>query len=280
MADTDCKTGTCNALTCLTAGPGDADAYCTLEDCHADTDCPGGYWCDTVRDPHQICGKPKPDATTCGTTTDPCVDPSKDATNGTTYEPGPYCTERNECRLRSQCDACTSDLDCSVAGQHCVNGNCAAGCNTDGDCVNGYECTSGACVPRSGSCAPAAAGGGKLCDSCRTQADCGTDLLCGELEPGGLRACLSQSNASCNSDADCPKAVSGLHAMCIDERIEVSAGQPGYHTCYIAPFFTANDSFDCFCQNKGSACYLNTDCCGGSCFGANAAAQTPGTCLK
>jgi hypothetical protein len=282
MADTDCKMGgTCQALTCLTAGSGDADAYCTLKDCQTDANCPGGYWCDTVRDPHQICGKPKPNPSVCGTTSDPCVDPSMDMANGTTYEPGQFCTQRNECVKRSQCSPCTTDVDCSfiAAGAHCTQGSCALDCGSDADCVNGFHCTSGSCVPRAGSCAPAQPGTGAICSPCRVQADCGTGLICEELELGGFRACLYTGAATCTSDGQCPKTVTGLHLFCADASGQpVQAGETG--TCGPAPYFPATLSLDCWCANKGAPCLLPSDCCGGACFGADPVNMVPGVCSK
>ncbi len=274
-----CKVGTCKALVCLSSGSGDADAYCTLDDCHGDSDCPGGYVCDTIRDPHQICGGATPDPNVGGTTTDPCVDPSKNAANGTTYAAGQFCTQRNQCRIRAQCDPCTTDLDCSlVAGRHCAQGNCAEDCASDADCVNGFVCTSGECLPRSGSCS-AAAGTGKFCDNCRTQADCGKGLLCAELDPGGARTCLNETGSACTSDATCPTSPSGLHAICADARLELSPGQPGYDTCYIAPFVVATGKFGCWAGNKGAGCYEGTtDCISKKCVGADPVNMVPGVC--
>src|SRR5262249_166069 len=44
-----CTDAECKPMTCLTAGPGDADAYCTKHDCKSDADCPGGYTCGITR---------------------------------------------------------------------------------------------------------------------------------------------------------------------------------------------------------------------------------------
>jgi hypothetical protein len=275
----NCTVGTCQALTCLTRGSGDADAYCTLDDCRTGADCPSGFACDAVSDPHQICGQPAPSANLCGTTKDPCVDPTKNAANGTTYAAGQFCTQRNQCRILAQCDACTSDVDCSlVPGRHCTMGNCADDCATDADCVNGFECTSGECVPRSGSCAPATAGAGAFCDGCRDEADCGTGLLCDVLAPGGQRVCINLNAKSCTADTDCPKGPSGLYAICADARLNLQAGDPGFDTCYIAPFATADDKFGCWCGNSGATCTAAADCCSKSCVGANATLGMTGLC--
>jgi hypothetical protein len=266
-----CTADKCKALVCLSdapAGGADEAAYCTLQDCHADTDCPGGFWCEKVHDPHQICGQPKPSAN-CGTTTDPCVDPSMDMANGTTYAKGTYCTLRSECHLRRACDPCASDLDCSgSAGRHCTTVGadkfCVEDCAGDSDCVNGFQCTTGECVPRSGACT----GAGKFCESCHDDTECGTGLECVQFEVGGERVCVYPTIA-CSADSDCPVAPSGLHGYC-----EVDSGSG---ICLI-PLNTGSGEFTCWPSNKGAACYLSTECISKHCLGSDAADQVPGNC--
>jgi hypothetical protein len=273
-----CAQSDCKPLTCLTTGSGDADAYCTLLDCQSDANCPGGYWCDTVSDPHQICGQPAPDPKLCGTTKEGCVTLSQNAANGTTYSKGQYCTERKECRLRSQCDPCATDLDCSiVAGRHCSSGNCLYDCKTDSDCDNGFQCTAGECAPRFGSCA-GAVGTGKFCDPCRNQDDCAKGYICEELTNGGLRTCLiSAGTMDCTVDSDCPKSPSGLYGACLGAAEESSPGDGVYQTCF-APFIAAADGYACWCGNTGTACYTAADCCNKGCKDADELNMTPGTC--
>jgi hypothetical protein len=266
-----CTQDKCKPLVCLSAAPaGGADegAYCTLQDCHADTDCPGGYWCATVADPHQICGGPKP-GPNCGTTTDPCVDPTMDAANGTTFVKGPFCTLRNECRLRGACDACTSDLDCSItAGRHCTEVGsakfCVADCATDEDCIDGYACTMGECAPRSGACV----GMGKFCETCHDDTDCGTGLECLQFETGGERVCVNLA-LPCAADTDCPTAPSGLHGWC---NVDASP-----FTCLI-PMNSGSGKFTCWPSNKDSACYLDAECNSKMCIGPDMPDMVPGTC--
>jgi hypothetical protein len=277
-ASGSCTVGTCQALTCLTQGSGDAQAYCTLNDCTANTDCPPGWACDTVVDPHQICGAAAPPAY-CGTTTEPCVDPSKNAANGTTWAAGKPCTTRNQCRPLAQCDPCTTDLDCSlVPGRHCTQGNCADDCATDADCENGFVCTAGECVPRSGSCGPTSPGTAPFCGDCRTEADCATGFFCSQLIAGGERVCINVDATSCTQDSDCPKAVSGLYAICADSRLYLQPGEAGYDTCYYAPYSTGDDKFACWCGNTGTTCDAGDECCSKSCVGANATTGQTGLC--
>jgi hypothetical protein len=273
---TNCAASACKPLVCLSTGIGDPTAYCTLQDCHTDTDCPGGYWCETARDPHQICGSPAPPAS-CGTTKDPCVDLAMNAANGTTFAAGSVCTERNVCVLRQACDPCTTDVDCSLTpGQHCVNiggsNACALDCSTDADCIGGYMCTSNECVPRSGACV----GAGKYCDSCRVDGDCASGALCIQLLAGGEHVCFTP-NLPCTTNTNCPTAPDGTHGQCLDEVVDVGPGDSGYDTCYV-PYILATDAFDCWCGNSGTGCFSGSDCCSKVCTGGNEVEMVTGTC--
>lgn len=262
-----CAKADCKPLACLTAGAGDADAYCTLQDCQSDSNCPGGYWCEQVRDPHQICGKPVPNANFCGTTTDPCVTLAQDTANGTTYAAGSVCTQRNECRLREPCDPCHTDIDCSlVSGQHCTTigsvMDCTDDCSTDSDCHGGFQCTSGACVPRFGSCT----GAGTFCEPCHDDAECASGSICVEIETGGERFCFDPS-LPCTASASCPTSPGGLQGVC-----NTTSG-----TCD-PPMNTATGRFGCWCGNKGIACYLDMECCSKNCKDPDTLLMVPGTC--
>jgi len=274
----NCPATSCKPLVCLSSGSGDPNAFCTLQDCHADTDCPGGYWCETVRDPHQICGGPVP-STDCGTTKDPCVDPAMNTANGTTFAAGSVCTQRNECRLRRPCDPCATDIDCSLTpGQHCVavggTNVCSQDCASDADCVGGFECTAGQCVPRFGSCT----GAGKFCQPCHDDGECATGSLCIALISGGERVCF-QPAIPCptSSNSACPAAPDGTHGQCLDATVNVAAGYSGYDTCYV-PYIAATDAFGCWCGNKGTGCFTGADCCSKGCTGADPTNMVAGTC--
>jgi hypothetical protein len=276
----NCAMSDCKALSCLSTGAGDADAYCTLLDCHADSDCGAGYYCAIERDPHQICGQPAPDPNLCGTTTDPCVTLSMNAANGTTYTQGPFCTERNVCVQRTQCDPCTTDIDCSLTpSTQCVtsgsSGFCAFDCNSDADCVGGFGCTSGACVPRDGTCAASA---GTFCESCRSDNDCAAGFQCVESESGGERICYKSGIACQSINSQCPKSPSGENGQCLDATVLVDPGDQGYDTCYL-PYIAATDRFGCWCGNTGTGCYEDSDCCNKKCTGTiDVAQEEPGTC--
>jgi hypothetical protein len=267
-ASGSCAVGTCRALTCLSGGVGDAVAFCSLFDCQKDSDCGGGYWCATVRVGDQICNQPAQPAVCGMPASSSCVDPSMNASNGTTYAAGPVCTQRKECRVRGLCGPCSTDLDCSrLPGGRCVQGACATDCRSDADCVNGFQCSSGECVPRFGKCA-AATGTGQLCEPCRVEADCGPGLFCAVFESNGLRACaIVPGTIACARSSDCPAAPSGLHPDCTGGK------------CDPVPVNAGTNLVQCFCENQGAGCQANSDCCSMNCVGANASTGIVGTCM-
>jgi len=275
-----CPGDQCKPLLCRTAGQGDAEAFCTLQDCHADGDCPGGYWCATIRDPHPICGTTKGNTSFCGTTTDPCVDPSQDMANGTTYQEGPHCAVRNECRLRKSCAPCETDIDCSgIPGQHCStmpadgSKSCTRDCAADSDCEVGFQCLDGGCTPRYGSCVGA---DGTYCEPCRNDLDCGgKDSILSCVSFGGAeRMCLDvTASIACTSNLNCPTGPDGRHGFCTDNSADST-----YHHCVYPPPNTGSGHLSCWGSNPGAACLLAAECCSGKCFGASQAQQIPGVC--
>lgn len=244
-----CSAAECSApLSCLSAGPGDADAYCTSHGCQADADCAAGYFCGITRDPREICGTPKGNDAFCGETTAPCVEPAQLAAEGL-FE-GSRCALRNTCLKRTQCSPCEADLDCStVEGQRCValaGGEkvCARTCNADADCDPDYACTANACTPRFGACR----GQGNFCDPCQNDTDCGgpeSTKACASLS-GNQRACFDFSFPdTCTTDADCPASQSGRRGECLDEGEGVAPTDSVYHRCYF-PYDAPDNKFGCW----------------------------------
>ena len=279
-----CAADKCQPLFCRTTGVGDADAFCTLRDCHADSECPGGFWCATTRDPHQICGTTKGNNDSCGKTTDACVDPAQNEANGTTYAEGSICALRTECRVRRQCAPCETDLDCSViAGQRCKQladeKVCVRDCRSDGDCEAGFKCEESSCIPRFGACV----GAGNFCEPCRNDLDCG-DKDSGKAcvsWGGSERMCIDVTlSKSCTTDNDCPAAPDGTHGLCADEgNIGATSSDDVYHKCYFPSHFNAGAGrISCWCSNPGTSCFTAGDCCSGKCVGANVALEIPGVC--
>jgi hypothetical protein len=304
-----CAADQCQALFCRTAGQGDADALCTLQDCHADADCPGGFWCSQVRDPQQICGPtctaskcasgPKQGATCtkdadcekgnskfCGgkvAMPPACIQPADLSANGQTFVEAQYCALRNECAVRGQCAPCASDLDCSlVAGQRCTQVGaekvCTKTCASDSDCENAFACTAGACVPRFGACV----GSAKFCEPCRTDLDCGSKdgtMACISFSGGAEKVCVDIGNGSpCTTDDDCPTTPEGKHGLCADDRIGSSSGDGIFHTCYLPPYNASTNQFSCWRGNTGTGCYTNDDCFSKKCVGGNATSGAVGAC--
>jgi hypothetical protein len=299
-----CTQDQCKPLSCLSAGAGDADAYCTKKDCMSDDQCPGGYWCTLDRDPHDVCGPKcnggtcsgglndggacskdgdcqKGNNTFCGKTTDMCIDPATANMSGGTYQEGQYCMLRKECKVRGSCDPCATDVDCSlIPGQHCTQVGsekvCTRDCGQDTDCDGDFECKSGACVPRAGSCT----GTGAYCDHCRNDADCGgpdSKLACRQLT-GNEKACVDeQFSTMCTTDNDCPVGPDGKHGTCMGPDEGVSPGDQIYQRCYVH-FNTATNKFSCWCSKTGGECLRASECCSNKCIGANPNSGIVGHC--
>jgi hypothetical protein len=224
---------------CIGAGPGDLDAYCTI-DCASDDDCAAGYECGTLsRNPcRAACDKD-------GQPSDPRCVPLDQIGDDLPFHCGDQGVERRVCRQREFCAPCATDADClAVPNQICAKDEsgekiCTRLCETDIDsCPWGNAGGCGyfdddlgvaTCSHRFGSCH----GKGKPCEPCRNNDDC----------PGG--ACISSSftgehwcvdlTISCEcpngvdasgvcSNADCPPSPSGLVIQCIGEQ----------HVCYAA----------------------------------------------
>lgn len=170
---------------CFAESPTDAAAFCTNYGCEDDLGCPGGYHCATVN--------VAPNAKNAS------------RTQGKTHK---------VCLPRTYCSPCTADFECpaSASGkaQHCVAGTdgvkfCAPECTADTECNLEARCATAGdkkvCAPRAGQCV----GSGKLCDPCRSDADCGDDGLCAKGTNTTEHFCVKKSASSCSADkSDCP----------------------------------------------------------------------------
>jgi hypothetical protein len=242
VANPKCDAAECRPLVCLTAGTGDANAYCSTYDCKTDDDCVDGMYCTVRRLDQKICGTQKG-------TEDPCVDPAAFNADGATYQEGPISLLRNVCEKRGACAPCTTDLDCSdYPTQNCVQIGpdtvCAKQCASAIDCEDDHDCVSGFCVPKFGSCT----GNGNFCEPCNTDLDCaggGPNSACLGLT-GTQKACFDASFPdTCTTTSDCPVSPSGKHGVCLDENEGSSPGDPTYHRCYF-PFKAATNKFKCW----------------------------------
>jgi hypothetical protein len=255
-----CLAAECKALACQTTGEGDADAYCTRQDCASDADCAGGFYCGITRDPHEICNSDpqKGDNNLCGMTSEACINKSALGQGNTLFE-GSMCILRKTCLKRGQCAPCATDLDCSqLPLQTCKQiggeGRCARACSLDKDCDPDYACLEGSCIPRFGACK----GSGNFCEPCQSDEDCasnGTRKACIEAS-GGQRACFNYEQfatpcdpakgcVECTTDLDCPASPSGRHGECFDEGEGYTPSDAVYHRCYL-PYDAPDNKFECW----------------------------------
>lgn len=263
-----CSAAECRPLVCHGAGPGDADAYCTHDDCGKDADCASGFYCGVTHDAHDICGpqcaggtcdsgpgkgqacKLDPDCqkgnnATCGKTIEPCIAPADFGKDGATYFEGKTCLDRKTCLKRIDCAPCETALDCSEApAQKCVQigdvKNCARTCAVSKDCPADFKCDAGACVPRSGACR-----GSGFCDHCVDDGDCADGASCIDAS-GGQKACMKVPlDTKCTKDSDCPKAPSGKYGACLSETQNLTPSDSAYHYCYL-PWDNAKTKFECW----------------------------------
>jgi hypothetical protein len=192
-----------DGFACFGVSPTDANAFCTQFNCSADSDCPGGWWCETVDvkpnvltasrsfgktrtvcRPRQYCAPCQEDhdcpAATDGTA-QRCV-PDGGGSGGMLCSP--VCSSDANCPLDAACQtaypvctpaqgtACTNDDECPPANgtfQHCLSGACTPECGGPSDCASGQQCGAiSACIPRAHTCL----GDGTFCSPCRSDADC------------------------------------------------------------------------------------------------------------
>jgi hypothetical protein len=250
-----CTTQECTAnLACITKGEGDADAYCTKNDCQADADCPGGYYCGVTRDPRELCNSmpQKGNNNLCGKVSinTPCV-PASDLGNGNTLFEGQGCILRKTCLKRNECTACDTDLDCADGiANHCITmpneakKRCARECGSNADCGSDFACQDvggiNMCVHKFGACA----GSGNFCEPCVDDTDCGplTGTSVCFTHNDGQRGCGDISFPTmCTTDADCPKSPSGLNAYCVNDPSSTL-----YQRCYIFAIRPIDDKGTCW----------------------------------
>jgi hypothetical protein len=214
---------------CIGAGPGDLDAYCSV-DCTSDDDCATGYYCGTLTR--------SPCADACdvkGQKTDPRCVVASDIGAGKPFHCGDSGVERSVCRQREFCSPCSSDADClGVPNQICAKDEsgekiCTRLCDTEThSCPWGNAATCGyfddelgeaTCSHRFGSCH----GTGQTCEPCRGNDDC-PGGGCASSSFTGERWCVNFSTrceckvvdatGTCN-DGGCPPSPSGLPIQCI-----------------------------------------------------------------
>jgi hypothetical protein len=240
-----CAPNECTAMTCITKGEGDAEAYCTHNDCVDDSGCPSGYYCGATRDPRDICGPTcnagacsddgdpcqgdgdcqKGNNGICGQTTEPCLDPSQFNANGASFFEGSICLLRRTCLKRNECARCESHVDCSRG--------------------LGDVCTE--------------AGADKVCARfCADDTDCRSDQACQPALVGGNHqfTCKASPRVACGSPADCPALADGNPDECVPR----FACVPRSGSCFGGGFCShCLDDTDCGDASTRSACVSVTD---------------------
>jgi hypothetical protein len=186
---------------CYGTSPTDANSFCTVVGCTADTDCPGGWWCGAVNESPNI------------------------LSNSTSYGP-----TRAVCLPRTYCAPCKLDHDCPLAAdgtqQHCAqdtqgSGYCTSECATDANCPLDATCKNwqSLCSPAQGaSCksdddCPPAGGVFQHCDGSRCTPECGADSDCASVasssvaDGGGVPSGAGAPAAKCQYRGLCtPRA--------------------------------------------------------------------------
>ena len=144
---------------------------------------------------------------------------------------------------------CTSDADCSRAGEVCLDGtcqrppcgsdaDCATGlvcdrgtgdcvvppCVSDGDCPSGRVCREGTCRLPSGQCS--------VCQPCSRIEECGGTGICSPVRPGGQAVCVVACgpNNECPGDSQCFATLGGA-SYCLNP--DAASGQicPPTYVC-------------------------------------------------
>jgi hypothetical protein len=201
-------------FSCVGAGVGDADAYCSAA-CAVDSDCPVGFFCDSNTD-------------SSGMTELLCV-------------------------RRRFCATCDTDADClTVPDQICAQDPsgetvCTQLCATSDSCPWGNATVCGVfdqalgvatCAHRFGSCH----GEGKSCEPCVRDADCPRGICYGS-DYTGERWCIDNS-VQCNCDGlettehicengnGCPRTPGDLEMSCYD--FQRAVGDPLAYACFEA----------------------------------------------
>lgn len=162
-----------DGFACYGQTPTDANAFCTVFGCAQDSDCPGGWWCETVNT--------KPNVTTVSRS---------------------FGQTRSVCTPRQYCATCVLDHDCPAllngTQQHCIqdsagNGFCTPQCATSSDCNADAKC-----VQQETVCTPAEGPDGGTGPSCQSDEDC-------PPVNGFNSHCYSGAcTQECGSASDCP----------------------------------------------------------------------------
>lgn len=231
-------------------------AACGDDPCNADADCSGGQFCQSGE---------------CVT----LCEADDDCTNGRSCDRGicvvpQRCGDSSDCSFGSVCEEgicvsqpveCFSESDCPP-NFRCCEGACyqpgtaapACGCETDGDCTNGYFCDA------SGACAEDLDAGPDV------EEDAGPDV-----EPDAPEDATPDASPDVEPDAapDVPDAESDAPEC--EAQAHCDDGEECIRGVCVPTEDTAPDVID-ECEGRddgqlGERCTGRTDCCNGLCFG-------------
>jgi len=222
---------TAGGFLCISAGPGDLNAYCTLTACSADSDCPSGSACELLMSSRSPC------AEACGFRGQPnapeCI-PGSEIGADRPFQCGPVSLLERQCRIREFCSPCESDQDCrGRPHQICAKDLsgakiCTVLCDPDANsCPWGYAASCKVwdqerglptCAHRYGSCV----GRAKGCEPCLDQSECGPNGICLTATFTGERFCVTlEDSCSCDDPSSetctgggCPLTPGQLAATC------------------------------------------------------------------
>jgi hypothetical protein len=227
-----CDVSACTPMSCQAAGgDGDANAYCTHQDCADDNSCAAGFTCGITRDARDICGPvcnagscsddqstcstdgdcQKGNTSFCGETLDACLDPSQFTAFAGSYFEGSICLLRRTCIKTDVCLPCSHSLDCSIGNatacaQHAGQTVCAGFCNPLGADCRGDEL----CLPYLGVAgATATCAGAPSVDCVDPALDCPD--VADTCVPRNV--CVPASGACDGSDAPSPAAPFCQHCV-------------------------------------------------------------------
>lgn len=225
--NTDCS----DDFRCISAGEGDADAYCTATGCEDDDACPLGFFCSHNRTLQPPCGA------ACGRDGDPanpnCIPVETIGDQGAFRCADDEQLELRICLKREYCASCSSDADCrSVPNQLCAAGGdgaaiCTVLCDpATNSCPWGSASTCDVwderlgqptCGHRYGACG----GNGNSCDPCLDDRDCPRGF-CSSNPYSQEQFCVDESDvcscplgeAQCVGGG-CPETPGGLAMNCV-----------------------------------------------------------------
>ncbi|MFI5298569.1 MAG: kelch repeat-containing protein, partial [Polyangiales bacterium] len=233
------------------------------------------------------CGLP-PGATT------PCAAARCDATAGKAYATA-YCDGLGDCAPPSST---------SCGGYLCNGVACGTTCVTASDCVSGWTCTGGTCVPKTGNacktasdCTSGFCADGYCCDlACKGQCEAcdvaGSEGVCSPVagQPHGTRsACSDGAGNACaatscdnNNRTNCAAFASATTtcapAACASNTLTHEATCDGAGSCK-TPTTSSCSPYHCADATKcATSCTTNTDCATGFFCASGACSAITATC--